>query len=124
MSTDRADVVANEILLAFWKIHILHHAETGPVYGLWMMEELRRHGYRISPGTLYPLLRRMEAYGWLLSQRRPDAPRQNRKCYRLTPRGAEVLALLRTQVAELHREVVEEAGRGADDPGAAPGGCS
>jgi hypothetical protein len=31
-----------EILFAFWKIHILHHAGEGPVYGQWVMTELRR----------------------------------------------------------------------------------
>ncbi len=115
MNTDQTDVVANEMLLAFWKIHILHHAESEPVYGLWMMEELRRHGHRISPGTLYPLLRRMETYGWLLSQGGSDAPRRDRKCYRLTKQGAEVLALLRAQVIELYREVVEEAPKGGGE---------
>ncbi len=113
MKADHIDIVSNEILLAFWKIHILHHAESEPVYGLWMMEELRRHGYRISPGTLYPLLRRMEKYGWLLSQSRSDAPRRDRKCYRLTKQGAGVLALLRAQVGELYREVVDGVPKGA-----------
>jgi len=109
MNADSSDAIANEILLAFWKVHILHHAEKEPVYGLWMMEELRRHGYRISPGTLYPLLRRMEKYGWLKAEGKQDAPRRQRRCYRLTKQGGEVLARLRKQVAELHREVVEEA---------------
>ncbi len=122
MNTDHTDIVSKEILLTFWKIHILHHAESEPVYGLWMMEELRRHGYRMSPGTLYPLLRRMEKYGWLQSQGSADAPRHDRKCYRLTRQGAEVLALLRKQVAELYREVVEEAGHGTDDQEGKPGG--
>jgi len=111
MNTDDADVIANEILLAFWKVHILHHAEKEPVYGLWMMEELRQHGYRISPGTLYPLLRRMEKYGWLKAEGKPDAPRRQRRCYRLTKQGGEVLAMLRKQVTELHHEVVEATNR-------------
>ena len=45
------DPVEREFLLAFWKIHILYHAEDGGVYGHWMVEELHRHGYRISPGS-------------------------------------------------------------------------
>jgi len=109
MNTDDSDTIASEILLAFWKVHILHHAAITPVYGLWMMEELRRHGYRISPGTLYPLLRRMEKYGWLKSEGKQDAPRRQRRCYRLTKPGRDVLAMLRNQVAELHHEVVEDA---------------
>ncbi len=117
MKTDQTDVVSNEILLAFWKIHILHHAESEPVYGLWLMEELRRHGYRISPGTLYPLLRRMETHGWLETPCRSDAARRERKCYRLTNQGAGVLALLREQVVELYREVVKQIPKGVDGGG-------
>jgi hypothetical protein len=52
-------------LLAFWKIHILHHAAEHGVYGHWMLEELQHHGYRLSPGTLYPMLARMAERGWL-----------------------------------------------------------
>ncbi len=107
-ATDRR-MVANEILLAFWKAHILHHAGQAPVYGLWMMEELRRHGYDISPGTLYPLLRRMEKYGWLKAEGAPPVSRRQRRAYRLTPRGARVLEMLRAPVAELYREVMGKA---------------
>jgi DNA-binding HxlR family transcriptional regulator len=44
--------VDREILLSFWKVHILHHAGEKPIYGQWIISELRRHGYEISPGTL------------------------------------------------------------------------
>jgi hypothetical protein len=54
--------------LAAWKLHVLHHATEGPVFGLWMLEELAEHGHHLSPGTLYPLLSRMEAHGWLRSK--------------------------------------------------------
>ncbi|MPY87028.1 MAG: hypothetical protein GEU99_03820 [Luteitalea sp.] len=57
--------VTREILLGFWKVHILHHAAERPVVGQWMLGELRRHGYDLSPGTLYPLLKRMQRNGWL-----------------------------------------------------------
>ena len=49
----------------FWKIHILHHADEHGVYGQWMLEELHHHGYRLSPGTFYPILARMAERGWL-----------------------------------------------------------
>ena len=52
-----------EILLSFWKVHILHHAREEPIHGQWVLTELRRHGYEISPGTLYPLLHRMQQIG-------------------------------------------------------------
>ena len=57
--------VEREILLSFWKVHILHHAENHPIFGQWIIRELRRHGYEVSPETLYPLLARMEERGWL-----------------------------------------------------------
>ena len=105
----KMNAVTREILLAFWKVHILHHAAEGPVYGQWMMAELRRHGYEISPGTLYPLLQRMERYGWLQRKRSKDAGPRARKNYNLTRAGRTVLGLVREQVEEMHREVVREA---------------
>ncbi|MGH9628522.1 MAG: PadR family transcriptional regulator [Bryobacteraceae bacterium] len=102
------DAVTREILLSFWKVHILHHAAEGPIYGQWIAEELRRHGYKISPGTLYPLLKRMETNGWLKSRQPGNSSAHARKEYRLTRNGAKILALIRSQVAELYREVVEE----------------
>lgn len=100
------NALASEILLAFWKVHILHHAAKEPIYGLWMLEELRRHGYDLSPGTLYPLLRRMESYGWLKADSKRAVSRRQRRSYRLAPAGAAVLKELRRQVAELYDEVV------------------
>jgi DNA-binding PadR family transcriptional regulator len=97
------DPVVREFLLAFWKIHILHHAEEHGVYGHWMLEELHRHGYRLSPGTLYPLLARMARRGWLRSIE-PKGSRDAR-VYRITPAGADVLKRLRASLAELQHEV-------------------
>ena len=97
------DPVVREFLLGFWKIHILHHAEEQGVYGQWMLEELQRHGYRLSPGTLYPLLARMARRGWL----RATEPKRSRdaRVYRITPAGAEVLKRLRASLTELQHEV-------------------
>ena len=99
-----SDPVDREIRLALWKLHILHHSTRGPVYGLWLLEELAEHGHRLSPGTLYPILERMERNGWLRSK----APRRAnaRKDYRITVAGRRILDQLRTDVDELHREVV------------------
>jgi len=101
-----------EVLLSFWKVHILHHAAEEPVVGLWLMRELRRHGYEVSPGTLYPLLARMQRRGWLLCRVAPAGGPRARKEYSLTRQGRAVLAVLRDQVEELHREVV----LGAEEP--------
>lgn len=97
-----------EILLGFWKAHILHHADEGPVVGHWMLQELRRHGYDVSPGTMYPLLQRMERNGWLRSEVETGAGPRARRSYFLTPTGRDVLAMIRSQVEELHDELVVE----------------
>ena len=99
------DPVIREFLLAFWKIHILHHADEHGLYGHWMLEELRHHGYQLSPGTLYPMLARMSKRGWL----RASEPRRSRgpRVYRLTSRGHEVLSQVRHALDELYREVGE-----------------
>ena len=97
--------VSREILLGFWKVHILHHAGEGAVHGHWMLTELRRHGYDLSPGTLYPLLQRMARLGWLKSKSDPRGGRRARRDYLLTPKGRTVLAGVREQVRELHDEI-------------------
>ncbi len=99
--------VSREVLLSFWKVHILHHAGKEPLHGQWMLTELRRHGYEISPGTLYPLLRRMERLGWLKSKTDRSAGKRARKDYRLTAQGEKVLDLVRAQIRELHDEITE-----------------
>lgn len=102
--------VEREILLSFWKVHILHHAEEGPVHGQWIADELRRHGYEISPGTLYPLLDRLAKRGWLACKTDGREGPRARKDYRLTAKGKKVLKLIREQIKELYDEVVVEAG--------------
>jgi DNA-binding PadR family transcriptional regulator len=101
------DDVEREILLSFWKVHILHHAGEEPIHGQWIITELRRHGYEISPGTLYPLLHRLVRRGWLNVTAQGDGKRA-RKDYRLTPKGKRILKLIRGQIQELYDEVVAE----------------
>ncbi len=96
--------VQREILLAFWKVHILHHAGEGPVVGQWMLQELRRHGYEVSPGTLYPLLHRMEGLGWLRCEVDPAGGPRAKRSYYLTAQGREALAVVEGQLGELTRE--------------------
>jgi DNA-binding PadR family transcriptional regulator len=105
-----ADDIYRESLLAFWKVHILHHAEERQIYGQWILEELRHHGFQVSPGTLYPLLARMEQQGWLRLAKNAanDRSPKARRNYLLTPKGATFLRALRRQIDELHREVVRE----------------
>jgi PadR family transcriptional regulator PadR len=100
--------VEREIFLSFWKVHILHHAGEGPIHGQWIINELRRHGYEISPGTLYPLLARLVQRGWLNCKSDRHGGRRARKDYRLTAKGKKVLKLIREQIRELYEEVVAE----------------
>jgi len=93
------------ILSGFIRLHILHHASERPVYGQWMMEELREHGYRISPGTLYPMLHGLERDGLLQGEGDPTIPRK--RLYRLTPSGREALGEARERLRELFHEVGE-----------------
>jgi DNA-binding PadR family transcriptional regulator len=94
-----------EIRLGIWKIHILHHAAARKVWGTWLLEELARHGHKLSPGTLYPALARMEANGWLA--RSGDAAHARaRQALRITAAGRKLLRTLRKEVIALHAEVV------------------
>ena len=98
-----------EFFLGFIKIHILHHAGEEPIYGLAMIEELRRHGYEMSPGTLYPILHSLEAAGYLAREDRVVNGKV-RKYYAITDDGRSILAETRDKVRELVGEVIE--GRG------------
>ena len=109
-----SDPVIREFLLTFWKIHILHHAEEGGVYGQWMLEELQHHGYRLSPGTLYPVLARMAKRGWLRAEATKTA--RDARVYRITPAGAQVLQRLRAALAELKGEVGDRPARRSPRP--------
>ncbi len=105
MDQESVRAMQREILLSFWKIHILHHAAEGPVVGQWMLKELRHHGYDVSPGTLYPILHRMESLGWLSSEKDPGGHSRSRRSFFLTATGREVLALIQRQLSELTCEV-------------------
>jgi len=89
------------------RLHVLHHAAEGDIYGQWMIEELARHGYRLSPGTIYPLLHGLESKGYLES-RQERAGRRIRRLYRATPAGREALELAKRKVRELFREILVE----------------
>ena len=91
----------------FVRLHILHHAIIEPIYGIEMIEELGRHGYKLSPGTLYPILHGLAKSGYLTSEDEVvDGKR--RKNYRATSKGEKLLRDAREKLRELFREVVEE----------------
>ena len=88
------------------QLHVLHHAAEGDIDGAWMSAELARHGHRISPGTLYPTLHRLEADGLLASRSTVVAGRRHRT-YRATAAGRRALAEMRRALRELADEVLE-----------------
>ena len=88
------------------RLHVMHHAVEEPIFGLGMMEELARHGYRISPGSLYPLLHGLEKKGYLKSKEQRKG-KSLRKVYRATPLGRKALKAARSKVLELLRELIE-----------------
>ena len=98
--------------LGFIKIHILHRAAEEPLYGLSLIEELRRHGYRLSPGTVYPILHSLVEAGYLLREDRVVGGKV-RKYYSITRAGRRALDRSRRQIVELVREVVEHRDRPA-----------
>lgn len=94
-------------LSGFVRLHILYHAAREPLVGHWMIEELRRHGYRLSPGTLYPMLRGMEQKGYLRSTGKRSGRRFWRE-YRATAAGRKALAGAKAKLRELFSELIEE----------------
>ncbi|MDI3281560.1 MAG: PadR family transcriptional regulator [Bacillota bacterium] len=94
-----------DILLSFIKIHILFHAGQAPVYGAWLLEELARHGYRLSPGTLYPTLHALEEAGYL-ERSEEVVEGKVRKYYRLTTAGRAALDEIGRKMQELAGEIL------------------
>jgi PadR family transcriptional regulator PadR len=93
-----------DLLSGFVRMHILHHAAEDDIYGQWMIDELAHHGYRMSAGTLYPMLHGMEQKGYLKSHAKRSG-RTYRRFYRATPKGRKALAVVRARLDELFNEV-------------------
>jgi len=104
---DGEDIVEDRDLYSgLIRLHILHHAAAGPVFGLGMVEELARHGYRISPGTLYPLLHGLEKKGYIGATERRNG-KSLRRVYEATPLGRKALAAAKVKVREFIGELLE-----------------
>lgn len=89
------------------RLHILHHASKEPIFGLWMVEELARHGYKVSTGTLYPILHGLERKGYLRSRVERQG-KTSRRIYSATPLGKRALKAALAKVRELYGELIEE----------------
>ena len=97
----------HDLFLGFVKLHILHHAGRESVYGLGLIEELGRHGYRLSPGTLYPILHALEEAGLLAGETRVVEGKV-RKYYRLTRTGRAALREGKNKASELMEVIQQE----------------
>jgi PadR family transcriptional regulator len=89
------------------RLHVLHHAAKERVYGLAMIEELARHGYKVSAGTLYPILHGLEDRGYLTSTEERSGSAA-RRVYRATQAGEAALAGAKQKVRELFGELFED----------------
>jgi len=98
------DRVLRKLFLGFIQIHILHHAKIEPIYGMWMLGELREHGYNMSAGTLYPVLHTMENERLLTKEDRL-VDGKIRKYYTTTLLGVEVLIEAKKKASELFKEI-------------------
>jgi PadR family transcriptional regulator PadR len=98
-------MIGKQLGVDFIELHILHHASEGPVYGLWMLEELGRHGYRLNASQLYPKLHRLERQG-LLKERDQVVNGRVRKYYRLTASGRRYWSGQKKRLIELAGEAL------------------
>jgi len=96
-----------EFFLGFVKLHVIYHAAREPVFGLELIQELARHGYHLSPGTLYPTLRKLEHAGYLQCKERM-VNGKIRKYYTATPLGRRALKEAQAKIRELVAEVLKE----------------
>ncbi len=97
----------HELYSGLIRLHILYHAVREPIFGLGIMEELAEHGYKLSAGTLYPMLHSMEQKGYLHSLEERSG-KSVRRVYRATPAGRRALKLAKVKVRELFGELFEE----------------
>ncbi len=103
----RPSVSSNQFYSGLIRLHILHHAVREPIFGTGIMEELARHGYKLSAGTLYPLLHGLETRGYLRS-RQQRSGRSSRRLYRATAAGKRALIEAKYKVRELFGELFED----------------
>lgn len=96
-----------DLYSGFIRLHILHHAKREAIFGLGIMRELQRHGYRVGPGTLYPILHSLERKGYLRVVADPSGS-NTRRAYRTTSSGKRALAKAKEKVRELFGELIED----------------
>jgi PadR family transcriptional regulator PadR len=105
---DRATgtVAQSGLFTGLIRLHVLYHACHEPIFGLGMIEELARHGYRLSPGTLYPIVHGLEKKG-LLRSKQQKVNGKIRRVYSATASGRKALEAAKQRVQELFGELFE-----------------
>ena len=96
-----------DLIGGFVRLHVLHHASSGPIFGIGIIEKLAFHGYVLSPGTLYPILHGLERDGFLHS-RAEVVGKKRRRVYQVTAEGRKTLILSKVRLWELFKEVFED----------------
>jgi DNA-binding PadR family transcriptional regulator len=99
-------MIDRDLFSGMVRLHVLHHADEGPIFGLAIIEELKRHGHQISAGTMYPILHGLERKTYLVSSIELHQGRR-RRIYRITPLGRRALEIGRAKVRELFGELIE-----------------
>lgn len=102
-----SDDPLRQMFVGFVRLHILYHADKEPICGVEIMEELQHHGYKLGPGTLYPILHLLRDSGYLKSSDEVVAGRR-RKNFRITPKGRKLLDEAKVKLRELVHEVLED----------------
>ena len=102
--------IFRDTFLGFVRVHVLYHASKGRIFGAEMIQELRKHGYAMSPGTLYPILHALEKAKYLRSEQEVIGGKV-RKYYQISALGRRIFSRLQEKVRELTSEVLEETAR-------------
>lgn len=100
-----SDELLRHFFGGFVRLHILYHAAKEPIYGVEMIQELARHGYQLSPGTLYPILHQLKESGYLSNEVQVVAGKR-RKNYRITAKGRKLMRDGQKKLRELFSEVI------------------
>lgn len=89
----------------FIRIHILYHAVKEQICGIEIIRELQRHGYAVSPGTIYPILHKMNQDN-LLNAHTETINGKRRIYYKSTVKGKNILEQAQEKIKELYKEVI------------------
>jgi PadR family transcriptional regulator PadR len=98
--------VRRDMVQGLVRLRILHAASARPISGVELTTDLAAVGHKISPGTLYPLLHKMEKAGWIRSTGR-TVKGKRRRYYRLTKKGEVQLNAALAEVQQFLRGILE-----------------